>query len=216
MRTIAVLNQKGGVGKSTIAQNLAAAAHLAGKRVLVIDLDKQGTSLDWFVARKEDSKLAGLRVMKADSSRTFSAVKIREASQGFNFVLLDGSPRLSEVARAAAVAADLVLLPIQAATADLWAAQETSEMLTEADGMREEIGKKPVRRLFVINRAKTNAVAAREAPERLAALGKVSDVVVHDRIVFSYAMALGESVLTTEPDGASAEEIRKLYKAVCA
>src|SRR5437667_983107 len=114
MRMIAVLNQKGGVGKSTISQNLAAAAHLAGKKVLVIDLDKQGTSLDWFASRKDDSKLSGLRVVKAD--RALSSARLHDLSKGFDIVILDGSPRLSEVARAAAVAADLVLLPIQAAT----------------------------------------------------------------------------------------------------
>ncbi len=57
MQTIAVLNQKGGVGKSTLSTNLAAAAHLAGRRTLVLDLDRQGSAFDWYSARAEGSPL---------------------------------------------------------------------------------------------------------------------------------------------------------------
>ena len=76
MLTIAVLNQKGGVGKSTLSTNLAAAAHLKGKRSLVVDLDAQGSAFDWYAARAEGSELAGLAVVKAD--RALSLSRFRE------------------------------------------------------------------------------------------------------------------------------------------
>lgn len=213
MRTIAVLNQKGGVGKSTLSSNLAAAAHLAGKRAMILDLDRQGTAFDWFNARQEGSTLEGLTVVHAD--RALSLPRIRELTKGAEIVFLDGAPRLNEVTRSAAVAADLVLLPIQATAPDFWAAKETLELLDEADGMRSTMGLKPVRRLFVLNRATPNARVVRDAPAVLSKSAKVCDVIIHNRLGFSDAMTSGESVLTTEPDSASADEIRRLYKVVC-
>ena len=65
MKTIAVMNQKGGVGKTTLAINLAAAAHMAGLRPLVIDLDEQASAFKWYQEREADSALAGLVVMRS-------------------------------------------------------------------------------------------------------------------------------------------------------
>jgi chromosome partitioning protein len=197
----------------TLSANLAAAAFLAGKRTIMLDLDRQGTAFDWFNSRQEGSSLEGLRVVHAD--RALSIPRIRELADRAELVFLDGAPRLNEVTRAAAVAADLVLLPIQATSPDIWAAAETLELLDEADGMRATMGLKPVRRLFVINRATPNSVAAREAPGLLAKRGKVCGVVIHNRLAFQEAMTTGESVLTTEPDSTSADEIRQLYRMVC-
>lgn len=70
MLTISVLNQKGGAGKTTLATNLAAAAHLAGRRTTLLDLDRQGSAFDWYSARKDGSKLDGLSVARADKALT--------------------------------------------------------------------------------------------------------------------------------------------------
>lgn len=212
MYTIAVLNQKGGVGKTTIATNLAAAAQLDGKRAVVIDLDKQGSALDWFAARAESSPLAGLPTVKVD--RSLSAPQFRQLTSGYDFVVLDGPARLGEVIRSAAVAADLVIVPVQPGPYDLWAASGTLEVLDEADAIRAELGRKPVRRLFVINRATIGTVLAREAPAPLAEHGEVAEVVLHQRIAFAETAAIGESVLTAFGDQAAAAEVQALYKAV--
>jgi len=111
MLTIAVLNQKGGVGKTTLATNLAAAAHLGRKRTLLIDLDQQGSALDWYNARQEGSKLAGLATVKFD--RALSLPKYREIASGFDVVVLDGPPRLGTLTRSAAVLADIVVMPVR-------------------------------------------------------------------------------------------------------
>ena len=80
MLTVSVINQKGGVGKSTLATNLAAAAHLAGLSTMILDLDSQGSSFDWFVRRAEGSALDGLAVVKAD--RELSIPRMREVTKG--------------------------------------------------------------------------------------------------------------------------------------
>jgi chromosome partitioning protein len=109
--TVAVLNQKGGVGKTSLAVNLGAVAHLAGRRTLIIDMHRQGSAFDWSSARREGSKLDGLAVVRAD--RALPVVRLREMSAGYDVVILDGPPRLGKVTRAAACAADVVLIPVQ-------------------------------------------------------------------------------------------------------
>jgi chromosome partitioning protein len=212
MFTIAVLNQKGGVGKTTLATNLASAAHLEGQRTLLIDMDRQGTALDWSTARGEGSKLEGLATVKVD--KALAIPRFREVSAGYDVVLLDGPARLGDVTRSAAVAADVALIPVQPGQFDLWACEETLKVLADADAIRAELGRAPVRRLFVVSRAMARTVLAQEAPKVLAEKGEVSKVVIHNRIAFTEAQTTGESVLTMQPKGPAASEIRALYKSL--
>lgn len=215
MLTIAVVNQKGGVGKSTLATNLAALAHLKlrryGRRVLLVDLDAQGSTLDWYAARRDGSKLEGLVVVKAD--RPLSPARFREIAGTYDVVVLDGPPKLGEMTRSAAVAADVVLVPVQPGPFDLWSAGETAEVLQAADEIRAELGRPPVRRRHVLNRAHPTARLTREALELLEGEGERVPT-VHQRVAFAEAAAVGESVLTMDPDGPAAAEIRSLYRRV--
>jgi chromosome partitioning protein len=208
---VAVLNQKGGVGKTSLATNLAAAAHLEGLRVLLVDMDRQGSALDWSAARTEGSRLDGLAVVKAD--KALALPRLREMSAGYDVTILDGPPRLGDITRSAACAADVALVPVQPGPFDLWAAAETLELLDAADAIRADLGRPPVRRVFVVNRASTGTLLAREAPGALEGHGELAGV-VHQRVAFPEAAARGEAVLTTEPNGPAAFEIRKLYRAV--
>ena len=213
MFTIAVLNQKGGAGKTTLATNLAAAAHLGGKRTLLVDLDVQGSALDWSAARADGSKLTGLTVVKAD--RALSVPRFKEMARGYDVVVLDGPPRLGDITRSAACAADVAVIPVSPGPFDLWAASETLALLDAADGIREQLGRKPVRRMFVVNRATRGTVLARQAPSALEGSGEIAGV-IYQRIAFPEAAAIGESVLTIESDGAAAFEIRRLFKTLSA
>ena len=213
---IALLNQKGGVGKTTLALNLAAAAHLDRKRTLLVDLDRQGSALDWYAARAErpESLLAGLVTVKLD--RVVSARQFYELADGYDVVVLDGPARLGELTRSAAIAADVVIIPVQPGPFDLWAGNETLASLNQADDIRAEFGRGPVQRLWVINRASAGTILARQAPSVLATAGEVASTVIHQRIAFASSAAIGESVLTVSPDSSAAREIRELYQRLAA
>lgn len=212
MLTVAVIQQKGGSGKTTLAINLAAAAHLEGRRTLVVDMDRQASALDWSNARKEGSELEGLAVVKAD--RALPLPRFREISRGYDYVFLDGPPRLGDVTQSAAVAADVAVLPIQPGPFDFWAVAETLESLDAADGIREQLGREPIRRVFVINRAGTNTGLAREAEIELRKSGGELAGIVHQRIAFADASTQGESVLTTRAGENAADDIKRLWRAL--
>lgn len=213
MRTIAVLNQKGGTGKTTVSANLAAAAHLAGKRTLMLDLDRQGSAFDWYSARAEGSKLDGLSVVRTD--KALSVPKFRELSRGYDVVVCDGPPRLGDVTRSAAVAADVVVIPLRAGPLDWWAASETIEVLDSADEIRNELGRRPVRRLFVLNGVAANTRITRQALDAIASTGgELAPVTIGNRVAFPESMFTGECVLTTVAGTPAADEITRLYEAV--
>ncbi|HXN34510.1 MAG TPA: AAA family ATPase, partial [Polyangiaceae bacterium] len=143
MLTVAVLQQKGGSGKTMLAINLAAAAHLDGDRALVVDMDRQASAFDWSAARQDGSPLEGLAVVKAD--RAIALPRFKEIARGYDYVFLDGPPRLGDVTQSAAVAADVAVMPIQPGPFDFWAVAETLESLDQADQVREQLGRPPIR-----------------------------------------------------------------------
>lgn len=210
MTTIAVLNQKGGVGKTTLAVNLAACAHLAGLRAHVLDLDRQGSALDWYSRRAPGSPLAGLTVAKAD--RALRMDQFRELTARYDVVVCDGPARLGDVTENAAAAADVVLVPLKAGAIDIWALKETLALLQKADATRRFIGRPPARRVFVLTMVPPRARAIAYAVDALAKEdGDIAPVTIGNRVAFSLRASVGESVVAGSTDETSAREVRELY-----
>lgn len=214
---VSVISQKGGVSKSTIATNLAAAAHLGHKRAVVIDLDTQATVSRWKNERGEGSPLAGLDVLKPkglkDSPGEWLVGWLADAARPYDFVAVDCPGELCPVLEYAASAADVVLLPARPGAADLWAMDETIQTkIKKADERRARMGRRPVPRLAVVTFAVENTKNKREAPDALAPFGDVAEAILHQRQVYTDALGMGESVLTLDPGGMAAEEIRLLYR----
>ncbi len=214
MLTVAVIQQKGGVGKSTLAIQLAAAAHLDGLRALIIDMDKQATAFDWSAQRPEGSPLEGIAVVQAvmrESDRALEFVRhIPEISRGRDVVFLDVPARLDKITITAALAADVALIPLQSFGPDFWAVAETLESLDAADHHRRH----PIRRAFVLNRAIVGTTSARDAEESLRAQGGELIGVVHQRVGIGDTITRGASVMTTAGNAEAAEEIRRLWRAI--
>lgn len=107
MNIIAVLNQKGGSGKTTIATHLARALQLNGADVLLVDSDPQGSARDWSAAR-EDQPLTVVGIDRPTIDRDIKNLALK-----VDFVIIDGAPQAADLAVSAIKAADLVLIPVQ-------------------------------------------------------------------------------------------------------
>lgn len=204
---IAVASLKGGVGKSTVALTLATTLHEAGHRVLLVDCDPQGTCRTW-AAHAADNGHEGPAVVALDGRALRR--DLPRLAEGADVVLLDSPPRMGAEARAAMVAADLVLLPTVPGAADLWALQETIAVLNEARAIRD------VPAAVVLNRA-DRTVLARMAVEALAELGvPVLPATLGARVAFGEATLAGLGVVAHAPASPAAEEARELTSAVLA
>jgi len=201
-RLILVANQKGGVGKSTVSQNLAAEAHIRGQKTLLLDLDTQGTSFDWYARRSAQSRLRGLAVQKAD--KVWTLAQFADMSKGFDLVVCDAPGKMSNISAAAAVAADLVVVPMRVGWGEWWAADENELMLDRADEVRKQLGRTPVRRVYMLNEVRPNVT---ETKAMVAALSDKVDLL-------RTSLGVGEATVTFEPTSAAAKEVAALFESV--
>lgn len=201
---VALLNQKGGVGKTTLATHVAGELAWRGQSVLLLDADPQGSALDWTQRRAQ----LGL-------PRLFGAVGLaretlhQEApalAHRVDHVVIDGPPRIAALARSALLAAERVLVPVQPSPYDLWASAEMVALVREAQAFRPAL-----RAAFVVNRRVVRTVIGREARQALASQPwPVLAAEVRQRIVFADSVAAGRLAYEAAPGGAAAREIAAL------
>lgn len=202
---IAILNQKGGVGKTTLAVHLAEVLSRLEKQVLLVDADPQGSALDWAANRPKDPKFPVMGLPKATLHRELPAI-----AKKHDFVLIDGPPRVNELARAAIMASDFVLIPVQPSPYDVWAAKEIVDLLAEAKTFKENI-----KSAFVINRKVANTAIGRDVGEALATYDvPVLVTSIGQRIAFADSAAQGLTVLDVEPNGVASSEIISLTREI--
>jgi chromosome partitioning protein len=158
---VALLNQKGGVGKTTLALHLAGAWAGMGKRVLVVDADPQGSALDWSEQRWREGLARAFGVLGL--ARETLHRELPEIAAPYDRVVIDGPPRTASITRSALLAADLVLVPVQPSPFDGWASAEMLRLLDEARLFRPELTAR-----MLLNRCAARTVIARETAEALA------------------------------------------------
>ncbi len=201
---VALLNQKGGVGKTTLATHIAGELALRGQHVVLLDADPQGSALDWAQRRAQQ----GL-------PKLFSAVGLAretlhqeapELARRADHVVIDGPPRIAALARSALLAADRVIIPVQPSPYDLWASDEMVALIREAQLFRPELAA-----AFVINRRISTTIIGREARQALAEQPiPALRAEVRQRIVIADSVASGRLACETAPDSAAAREITAL------
>lgn len=198
---ISLLNQKGGVGKTTLAVHLATALARQGKRVLMVDADPQGSALDWSASRTEKAQFPVVGLPKKTLHRELPTI-----AADYDFVVIVGAPREYDVARSAIMASDLVLIPVQPSPYDVWAAKEIVDLLSEVSVFKENL-----KNGFVINRKIVNTAIGRDVNEALSEYQiPVLKAQVCQRVSFAESAASGQTVLETEPNGIASQEISAL------
>lgn len=201
---LAFLNQKGGVGKSTLSTNAADYLHRQGSQVLLIDADPQGTTSDWAALR------ADLSFPIMQLARTNMAREILSHATNYNHVVIDGPPRAEALSRAVIIAADLVIVPVEASGASDWASQVTVQQVQAARQYKERL-----KSVFLLSRAIPNTVIGRSIREHVADHGiPLLNASVANRVPFAEALTLGRTIFEWAPGSVAAREFSAVMQEV--
>jgi chromosome partitioning protein len=201
MKTIAILSQKGGAGKTTLALHLAVAAVQAGRTAVIMYLDPQASATSWKDSRASETPA----VVSAQAAR-LPAILEAARNGGADFTIIDTAPHSESAALAAARAADLILIPCRPAILDLRAISNTIDLA--------KIAGKPV--AVVLNSVPPRGSLASEAINAVAGYGvQVAPVLIGQRAAFMHALTIGQTALEYEPKGKGADEISRLYQWTC-
>ncbi|MGF6227834.1 chromosome partitioning protein [Inquilinus ginsengisoli] len=201
---VALLNQKGGVGKTTLALHLAGEWARQGRRVTVIDADPQGSALDWSEQRARAGRPRHFGVIGL--ARDTLHREAPEIARGVDHVVIDGPPRVAALMRSALLAADLVLIPVQPSPFDGWASAETLRLLDEARQFRPDLLAR-----FLLNRCGAGTVIAHDTAMSLARADPPALAVrIGQRVAFADAVRSGRLVGEFPRSRIAVREIRML------
>lgn len=202
---IAILNSKGGTGKTTLTINLAGCLHKMGHSVLIVDSDPQGTARDWHSAQPEDTNLPA--VVGIDRPTVHKDVP--RIAKPYDFVLIDGAAKLEDMSASALKAADTVLIPVQPSGFDLWAAADLVGLIRA----RQEVTDGKPLAAFIVSRQIKGTHLAQEANDAIKEFQlPVFEARTTQRVAYTEAGGAGLTVLDLEPNGKAAQEIEAITR----
>lgn len=201
MKTISIISQKGGAGKTTLALHLAVAAERAGQTAVIIDLDPQASATNWNDSRLDDTPI----IISAQAARLTTVLETARKG-GAKICIIDTAPHSESTALAAARASDLILIPCRPAILDLRAISNTIDLARLA-------GKSVA---VVLNSVPSRGSLAAEAAMAVAGYGvDVAPVQIGQRAAFMHSLTIGQTAQEYEPAGKGADEIQQLYMWTC-
>jgi chromosome partitioning protein len=201
MKIIAIISQKGGAGKTTIAIHLAVAAEQSGQTAVIIDLDPQASATSWKDSRQGDTPA----VVSAQAARLVAVLEAAKMG-GAAICIIDTAPHSESAALAAARAADLILIPCRPSILDLRAISNTIDIA--------KIAGKSVS--VVLNSVSTRGSLAEEAAAAVAVYEvNIAPVQIGQRAAFMNALTNGQTAQEYEPNGKGSNEMQQLYMWTC-
>ncbi len=170
---------------------------------MLVDADPQASSLAWSTVRSAEPLFPVVGMAKASLHKD-----LPDLAANYDHVIIDGAPRVNEIARSAILACDLVLMPVQPSPVDVWATDEIVRLIEEARTFRPTI-----KAAFVVNRRIANTAIGRDVAKAFEDHPfDVLKATISQRVVFAESFAQGLSVLETAPGSVAAGEIDGLLR----
>jgi chromosome partitioning protein len=203
---ITLASSKGGVGKSTLAANMAVELAARGRRVVLLDADPQGTATTWGEVRAASGLDKPTVLPVGDNVRQV----VTELARDWDVVLIDTAGRQGKRLASALIVSDMALMPATPAGPDIWAMQSSLDTVREVQELRPEL-----RVALVVNGEQRTKLSA-QARQALDDLGVPVIASLARRTAIAEAVTAGQGVTEREPRGPGAMEIRALTDAVVA
>ena len=204
-KVIGLLQQKGGVGKTTLSLNLAGYFASQGERVLLVDADPQGSSLAWSAAREDACPFIVIGKAVPNIHKDLPEIAV-----GYDRVIIDGAPGVNGLIRSCLLASDYVLVPVQPSPFDISACADAIAQVYEAMAFKENL-----KAAFVINRKITNTVIGKKVFKAFSEQEfPVMESAIHQRVVYAECASIGKTVFDLSDAKSAQLEIARLAKEI--
>jgi chromosome partitioning protein len=189
-KIIAVVNQKGGAGKTTVAMQLAGTLGRRGYKVLVVDADPQATSSRW-AASADDSKPFPATVVGLSAAQGKLHREVKKLMADYDYIVIDGPPAAdSPIAQSALMIADLALVPVIPSPLDIWASVGIRKAIEDAAEINENLKSR-----LVVNQCQPNTSLTKDILDLLPEFGiTMAQSQFHQRTVYRQSAVFGQTV----------------------